>query len=175
LSASTSGHAEVVPLAEGRFLFKVPGRFEPPDTSTRGVGVIDPAAATKLVRSATENQFLNQFHSEWPETKDLRLPSALPAADGRVDGPGEVVAARSRREVDTPLVRRTLLQLVIGKQGENGTRVLCGGGDDFIPAAFSPDGHVLGLTLGTASYILDVSGDRGATELFQGRILDWRP
>ena len=166
---------EVVALPEGRFLFKVPGKFDPPETSTRGVGVINPAAPDKLTQQATEGQFLSRFHSDWPETRGYRVPSQAPQLDDRVDGAGDVTAGRSTRQVATPLVRRTLQQLVLGKQGQADTRVLCGGADQFVPAAFSPDSHTLALTLGGSAYLLDVGGDHGATELFSGRVLDWRP
>lgn len=172
---ATSGRTEITFLPQGRILFFVPQRFDPPETSARLVGVISGPPGSKVVQSGPEAQFQAQLHTNWPETRDYQLPPRDPRVDSRVIGPGDRVAGRVNRDFPTPLVSRTVHQVVTGKLGQPASTVVCGTVDDLTPVAFSPDGRTLALADATESYLLDPSGGHAAVLLLKGRLLDWRP
>jgi hypothetical protein len=169
------GRAEITFLPQGRILFFVPQRYDPPETSTRLAGVISAPPTARVVQTAPEGLFQAQLHSNWPETRDYQLPAREPRLESRVIGPGERVAGRLDRDFSTPLVNRAVHQVVTGKLGQPATTVVCGTVDDLAPVAYSPDGRTLALADGTSSYLLDPSGGHAVVLLLKGRLLDWRP
>ena len=136
--------------------------------------MVAPTAGARLAQSAPEQQFRESLHATWSETKDYQLPNDLPALQDRVLGPGDLVAGRLDRQFKSPLVDRTVHQIVTGRLGQPATSTLCAVLDQLAPAAFSPDGRSLALEDGTTSYLLDSSGGHAAVFLLRGRVLDWR-
>ena len=136
--------------------------------------MVVPSANPKLAQSAPEQQFRASLHATWPETMDYQLPDERPQLQDRVLGPGAVVAGRLDRQFKSPLVDRTVHEIVTGRLGQPATTTLCAVLDQLRPAAFSPDGNTLALEDGTTSYLLDPSGGHATVFLLHGRVLDWR-
>jgi hypothetical protein len=166
--------SEVLAIAPNRILFMIPARYDPPETSQRVVGVVEVTDSPKLVEGASENDFVTKQHSLWPETKDYKLPPPLPGLRYRVIGPEGAAAGEDDLVIRTPLTRRTLHAIRVGRGGSAATTVVCATADTVTPAALSPDERRLALVAGDSSYILDLGGGRGLAFLTAGRVLDWR-
>lgn len=165
---------EVSILAQNRILFKIPAHYDPPETSRRVIGVVESGETPKVVEAATENDFLTTYHSQWPETKDYKLPPQLPALRDRVIGPDGTAAGHDDLVVRTPLLQRTLQAVRVGRAGSAATTVVCATSDTLNSVALSPDEHRLALAVGDSSYVLDLGGGRGLAFFCTGRVLDWR-
>jgi hypothetical protein len=166
--------AEVVVLPQNRILFMIPARYDPPETSKRVVGVVQPGDSPKLLEVASEHDFVSTQHSLWPETKDYKLPPPLPRLRDRVLGPDGVAAGEEDLTIRTPLIQRTLHAIKVGHAGKAATSVVCVASETLTPAAMSPDAHRLAIVVGDGSYILDLGGGRGLAYFTAGRVLDWR-
>jgi hypothetical protein len=171
---STRGRAEVTLLPDGHVLFQVPARFDPPDTSTRVVGVIENGSTPRLLEWASERNFLQTTHSTWAETKGYQLPPAEPRLEGRVLAPNGAAAGIRTRDLRTPLVRRTLHEVAVGRAGRPDTGIVCASGEPLTPASLSPDGLTLALVVAGKSELLDLGGGRSLAPFVDGRVLDWR-
>jgi hypothetical protein len=169
-----SQRSAVTILAQNRVLFAIPARYDPPETSKRLVGVAELGDTPKLVEAASENDFLAKQHSLWPETKDYKLPPPLPRLRDRVIGPDGTAAGEDDLVIRTPLARRTLHAVRVGRAGSATTRLVCATADTLTPAALSPDERRLALFGDDNSYLLDLDGGRGLAFFTAGRVLDWR-
>lgn len=137
------------------------------------VVVVDPATA-KFVDVSTLDYFLAVAHSRWADTKSYRVPPSLPALRSRVDSAVTRVAGTVEREIGTPLARRRLNQVVVGRAGSRETKVVCSTGAETSLLAFSPDESGLALYDGRETLFLDLNGTHAATRLLGGKMLAWR-
>ena len=106
--AGMRDRAEVALLPDGHILFHVPARFNPPDSSTRLVGVAEAGGKPHLLESSSERDFLQTNRAAWPETKNFRPPPVEPKLESRVVAANGTAAGILTRELRTPLVRRTV-------------------------------------------------------------------
>ena len=166
--------SEVLILPQNRILFMVPARFNPPIPNQRFVGVAEGGDAPKLLETGTESDFLTKNHSLWPETKDYKLPPYLPRLRDRVIGPEGVAAGVDDLVIQTPLVRRTLNAVRVGRAGSAATTLVCATSDALTAAALAPDERRLAVVGGENSYLIDLGGGRGLAFFTAGRVLDWR-
>jgi hypothetical protein len=170
----TRERTEVTLLPEGHVLFLIPGRFDPPETSTRLVGVAASGSKPQLVESASERDFIRAAHLAWAETKSYRLAPAEPKLEGRVMAPNGTAAGVLTRWLRTPLARRSLHQVAVGQAGHSGTHVVCATAEPLAPAALSPDGLTLAVVTGGSTELLDLGDGRSLAPFVRGRVLDWR-
>jgi hypothetical protein len=168
------GRAEVTLLPDGHILFFAPAHFESSDPSTRLVGVAENGSQPRLLEWTSEADFIKSTHSAWAETKSYQLPPTQPKLEGRVIGPNLTAAGILRRELRTPLLRRTLDQVAVGRAGHADTRVVCASGEPLTPAALSPDGLSLAVVVAGKTELLDLGGGRSLAPFLSGRVLDWR-
>lgn len=168
------GRAEVTLLPDGHILFFVPAHFEPPDPSTRLVGVAENGSKPRLLEWTSEQDFIKSTRAAWVETKSYQLPPTEPKLEGRVIAPNGTAAGILTRELRTPLLRRTLHQVAVGRAGHPDTRVVCASAELLAPAALSPDGLTLAVVVAGKTELLDLGGGRSVAPFVSGRVLDWR-
>jgi hypothetical protein len=170
----TRDRADVTLLPDGHILFLVPAHFDPPDKSTRVVGVAEAGGQPRLLESASERDFIQKTRAAWTETKSYQPPPAEPKLEGRVIGPNGTAAGILARELRTPLLRRTLHQVAVGRADRPDTRVVCASAETLAPAALSPDGVTLAVFFAGKSELLDLGDSRSLAPFVSGRVLDWR-
>jgi hypothetical protein len=158
----------------GRTLVTVPHVFEPPEPATRIVMVWAMGAKPQLLQHAPEPAFVATEHANWPETKDLVLPSDQPRLSDRVQGPDGTVVGRRVQWIDNLLLHRRLVILASGRDGSSATRTVCATSLEARPTALSPDGNVVSLDLNGSAYLLDIRPGHGLVQLLSGRVLDWQ-
>ncbi len=77
--------------------------------------------------------------------------------------------------IRTPLARRTLREVAVGRSGSPDTRLVCASGQRLDTVAFSPDGLTLAVVAGGETELLDlVDPGRALAPLVRGRVLDWQ-
>ena len=135
------------------------------------MGVAENGSPPHLVESASEAPFIKGLHATWPETKSYRLSPTQPRLDSRVIAPNGTAAGILARDLRTPLLRRTLYQVAVGRAGSSKTRVVCAIGEPLAAAAVSPDGLTLAVLVGGNTQLLDLGEGRGLAPFISGRVL----
>jgi hypothetical protein len=164
---------ELLWLGNDSLLFHVPHAFDPPETSERLVGVVG-LAKGQLVQQAPEAEWLAGLHSQWPETRDLPLPSPDPPLEHRIQGPYLAVAGSAPWEVHTLLAARRGTAVRTGTQGSLQTRLVCVSTRELTPVRFSPDGAELALAGPDGTWVIQLSGAHSLTLALHGGMLDWQ-
>jgi hypothetical protein len=171
--ASDTSRTEMSWLTPDRLLFRVPYAFPTQQSLPRLVGVASVSSHPALLHSTSESDFLAGAHSAWSETRDLKLPPLQPQLDQRVTNAHDV-AGTTDRSFNSPLSRRLLHELAVGRLGGAHPTIACGSADPVQPLLFSPDGKILAVAQEDTTYLLDIPGGPPMTPLVEGRLLDWR-
>ncbi|MFN2464215.1 MAG: hypothetical protein ABR573_09985 [Candidatus Dormibacteria bacterium] len=150
------------------------GTTPSPRQGAVAVVVVAPSATPTVTAQAPEAFFVGEGHSSWADTRSYHLPAGQPHLAGRVDGSGRRVAGRAERGIGTPVARRQVNVLLLGREGQARTESLCAARPGESPAAFSPDESELALSDREETRLIDLSGSHAATRLLSGRLLAWR-
>ena len=156
-------------------LFQVPHHFDPPETDPVLVGIGEVGAVPRLAEQDPLHTFIRGDHAAWPETKDYKLPPDQPRLQSRVIGPNGRVVGLLVHIVSTPLVSRSLSEIVGGRSGSPQGTIVCASADPLRTVAFAPDGHSVAVVRRGATEVLDLDGDHSLTPLVRGAVLAWRP
>ncbi len=174
--ANSSPVSQVTMLPDGQhILFQVAHNFDPPETDRVLVGVGEMGTAPRLAEQGPLHSFIRADHDAWPETKGYKLPPDQPRLQGRVISPSGRVAGVLVHGVSTPLVSRSLSEIVGGRSGSPDVGVVCASADPLRTAAFAPDGHNVAVVRRGATEVLDLDGDHSLAPLVRGSVLAWRP
>jgi hypothetical protein len=141
-----------------------------------GVAVllVAPSPKPAVIAQGPQGYFLAEGHTAWTDAKGYRLPPPLPHLAARVDGATTRVVGVAERSVSSPLARRQLRQLVVGKAGDPSTQATCVLPPGAYPAALAPDETRVAIVEGADTYLLDLSGTHAAALALTGVLLSWR-
>lgn len=166
--------SQMTVLSGGDFLVDFPVVPSPSDSSNRTVNVVQGGNPPTVVRFAAEREFISTDHAAWAETKDYKLPPVLPRLQDRLISLDGAAAGSLTREIHTPLVKRTLHEVVVGRAGASATSVVCSSNQALAVLAISPDERTLAVFQGGNTDLLALDGGRALAQLVAGRVLDWR-
>jgi hypothetical protein len=166
--------SEVSMLPDGHILFTLAHHFDSPEADPVLVGVAEAGSTAKVDQTDPQGKFLQTDRSAWPGTKNYLPPPALPRLENRVAALNGRVAGGVTNFLKTPLVDRTMHEIVEGRAGSADTSVVCAAGEGLETVAFAPDGHTVAIAGGGNTDLLDLDGGHALASLLRGRVLAWR-
>ncbi len=151
-----------------------PSATAAPATTLQVLVIAPGPPRSSILASGSERYYLAEGRTAWPDARAYRVPPALPSLGSRVDGPTSRVAGVVVRDLNSPLARRRINELVLGTAASRATQAACVLPGGMTPTLFSPDESKLVLAQPDAALVMDLAGTHAASSLLLGTLLAWR-